>query len=127
MARASLACEPGCMSSPETQALVAAIAARIRSLRTRSDLSQEVVAEKAGLPVETISRAENARMVPSLGTLLALAGALGVGLADIVDPGRPLPPPVLTSDEHELLAAWRSAIPGGRRALLELLKELGGR
>ena len=118
------ACEPSGMSSPEIKELVAAIAARLRALRQRRSLTQEAVAEKAGLPVETISRAENARMMPTLATLAALSRALDVTLADLVDPGRPIPEPLLTPDEHGLVEAWRKASPRGQELVTGLLAEL---
>ena len=115
------------MSTPEIQDLVAAIAARIRTLRQRRSLTQEVVAENAGLPVETISRAENARMTPTLATLASLANAFGVELADLVDPDRPLPPPDLPPEELLLLETWRAASPRARELVAELLEELGSK
>ena len=115
------------MPTPEIKILIAAVAGRIRSLRLSRSLTQEALAEKAGLPVETISRAENARMMPTLATLAAVATALGVDLADLVDPSRALPPPALSPEEEAILALLRAATPRARELVAGLLEELRGR
>jgi len=114
------------MTEDKTQEVAAAIGARVRHLRQLHQLSQETLAERAGLTVVMISRAENARMVPSLGTLLALAKGLEVGLADLVDPGRPLPADGVDEHECELVLAWRKLPESGREHLLAFLKDTVG-
>lgn len=102
-------------------ALTASIAQRLRELRKRKGLSQEQLAERSTVPVESISKAENGRVMPTLFTLADLARGLGLGLADIVDPGRPLPPPDLTDEEAQILEAARRMPPEAQAALLTLL------
>lgn len=66
--------------APET-----AIGARIRAIRTGTGLTQAAVAERAGLVFETVSRIERGVISPTVGTLVGIARALGVGLPDLVD------------------------------------------
>ena len=110
--------------STESQETVVAIGLRVREMRKLRGWSQETLAEHAALPVEMVSRAENARVVPSLGTLQSLCSGLGVGLADLVDPGRPLPAEGLTVEESALLRTWRRLGPKSRRHLAGLLEDL---
>jgi transcriptional regulator with XRE-family HTH domain len=60
-------------------------AMRLRELRERRGLTQAELAQKSGLTQATVSRLEEGGQargrVPKLPTLLALAAALGVGLA----------------------------------------------
>jgi transcriptional regulator with XRE-family HTH domain len=98
------------------------LGARLREVRRQAGLTQDQVAERAGVPVETLSRAESGRLVPFLGTLTALARAYRVGLADLVDPGRPSPTP-LSDDELQLLRLYRQLAPRRRGALRVLLDD----
>lgn len=102
---------------------IQAIAKRVRAHRKAAGLTQELVAEKCGLQVETISRVESGRTTPSLETLLAMADALECGVADFVDPKRPVPTSPLTSDELEALRLWREMSARARRAWLSLARE----
>ena len=79
------------------------------------------MAASAGLQTETISRAENGHLCPSLPSLAAIATALGCGLADIVDADRPLPPPDLSPADTEMLGAWRRLSQRERGAVLALV------
>lgn len=54
-------------------------AERLRTLRNARGLTQEQLAELAGLNRVTIARYETAEHLPRYRTLVALAGALGVG------------------------------------------------
>ena len=51
---------------------------RIRELREAADLSQEALAAKAGIGRAALARIEKGQYSPRYGTLVALAGALGV-------------------------------------------------
>lgn len=51
-------------------------AARLRSKRAEADLSQEALAEKAGINKDTIVKYEGALRVPGSDTLVKLAEAL---------------------------------------------------
>jgi transcriptional regulator with XRE-family HTH domain len=52
----------------------------------RRDRPQEDLAHEAGISTSTLSRVERGLHQPSLPTLRKLAVALGVSLADLVDP-----------------------------------------
>ena len=61
-----------------------AIGDRIRDLRTERGLSQERLAELAGISRYSIYRAENATHATSVDHLIQIADALGVSLAALV-------------------------------------------
>jgi transcriptional regulator with XRE-family HTH domain len=58
--------------------LLATFAQNIRQIRTRKNISQQAVAEKAKVSVSYISMLERAQRSPQLETLEAIAKALGV-------------------------------------------------
>ncbi len=111
------------MPEDRTQEVTAAIGVRVRELRLLREWSQEKLAERAGITVEMVSRAENARMVPSLGTLLSLADGLGLGLPELLDPDCPRPTEGVNDQEYELLMAWRKLSSEGREHLLAFLQD----
>ncbi|MFI0150312.1 helix-turn-helix transcriptional regulator [Streptomyces lydicus] len=62
---------------------------RTRALRTELGLSQERLAEQAGVSRFSIYRAENATHATSIDHLLQIADALGVPLAALVSDSQP--------------------------------------
>ncbi|MBI2373125.1 MAG: helix-turn-helix transcriptional regulator [Deltaproteobacteria bacterium] len=54
------------------------LGARLRAARTAASLSQAELAERVGLSVESISRAERGAITPTIWSLLRVADALGV-------------------------------------------------
>jgi y4mF family transcriptional regulator len=56
----------------------------LRNARKQATLTQEKLAEKAGLSVVFISLLENGRRTASLDSMLAIAKALGVEIHDLV-------------------------------------------
>lgn len=81
----------------------------LRTLRRQKDLTQEQVAERAGIHPTFVSRIEGGRAMPSLDVLARLAGALGVSAADVLratlEPGRPpMGAEDLRAEIRELLA-----------------------
>lgn len=68
----------------------ARIGANLARLRLDRDLTQEELAEKAGLSRVTVGKAERGSILPRTGTLRALAEALGVRVADLVAVVQPL-------------------------------------
>jgi transcriptional regulator with XRE-family HTH domain len=58
--------------------LTQAVSQNLKTTRLRKKLSQEALAEKAGLSVSYISMLERGQRSPPLDTLESLAGALGV-------------------------------------------------
>jgi transcriptional regulator with XRE-family HTH domain len=64
----------------------AVVRARLRALRTERGLSQEEVAERAGMAASTLSRLESGARRLALDHLTPLAGALGVDVGDLLAP-----------------------------------------
>jgi transcriptional regulator with XRE-family HTH domain len=54
--------------------------ARIRALRRKAGLTLQALSDQAGISVGFLSQVERDKATPSLGTLAALAAALGVGI-----------------------------------------------
>lgn len=61
-----------------------AVGAHIRAARLHANLSQERLAENAGLDRQAINRIEQGHASPKLDSLLLIADALDVPLADLV-------------------------------------------
>jgi transcriptional regulator with XRE-family HTH domain len=61
---------------------VANLGRAVRALRRERDLSQEALAERAGLHPNQVGRLERGTNV-QVGTLLAVVDGLGVGLAEL--------------------------------------------
>jgi transcriptional regulator with XRE-family HTH domain len=62
------------------------VRARLRALRVERGLSQEEVAERAGMATSTLSRLESGARRLALDHLAPLAGALGVEVGDLLAP-----------------------------------------
>ena len=60
------------------------IARRVRALRTTQGLTLEVLADRSGLPMETLSRIERRRIAPSIRSLERVARGLGVPLTALL-------------------------------------------
>lgn len=69
------------LADPELRGLAQAV----RLLRLRKGLTQEQLAHRAGLTTASLARLEGARTNPGWKTLVALAAALEVGVADMAD------------------------------------------
>lgn len=85
--------------------LSAAVGARVRTARLRAGLSVGGLAQHAGIGKGSLSEIENGTRNPTLSTLYAVAGALGVPLATLlVEPGSQVASPGI---EARLLDARR--------------------
>jgi transcriptional regulator with XRE-family HTH domain len=62
------------------------ISARLVALRIERAMTQEQIAESCGVTKGYISKIENGRIVPPIGTLVRLAQALGAEVADFFKP-----------------------------------------
>jgi transcriptional regulator with XRE-family HTH domain len=62
------------------------VRARLKALRVERGLSQEQVAERAGMAASTLSRLESGARRLALDHLTPLAGALGVEVGDLLAP-----------------------------------------
>jgi len=67
------------------------VGARLKQLRQARRLTQEQLAERAGLSYKFIGEVERGRGNPTLTTLAAISDALGIQLVDLLalDPERP--------------------------------------
>jgi len=61
-----------------------AVGDRIRAVRLHANLTQETVALRAGIDRPSVVRIEQGQQSPTLDTLIRLADAIGVPLADLV-------------------------------------------
>jgi transcriptional regulator with XRE-family HTH domain len=61
-----------------------AVGDRIRAVRLEANLTQEAVALTAGIDRPSVVRIEQGQQSPTLDTLIRLADAIGVPLADLV-------------------------------------------
>src|SRR5690348_10951180 len=57
---------------------------RLRALRTKAGLTQTELSEKAGLRQTHVSQLERGAVEPRLGTIIALADALGIEPAQLL-------------------------------------------
>lgn len=62
------------------------IGGNVREARQQAGLTQQTLAERAGLALKTLSRIENGEDM-NLSTLAAIAAALDVTLGELVDQG----------------------------------------
>jgi transcriptional regulator with XRE-family HTH domain len=66
---------------------------RLKQLRTAADLTQQVLAWKAGLSISAVVQIESGKIPnPRMDTLQALARALGVSLDDLAGESESEPP-----------------------------------
>jgi transcriptional regulator with XRE-family HTH domain len=66
-----------------SDSLLATIRANLTRLRTAADISPESLSDAAGLSPSAVRLIETGYSKPALGTLEAVATALGVGLSDL--------------------------------------------
>jgi transcriptional regulator with XRE-family HTH domain len=64
---------------------MARVAIRLKSLRAQRKLTQQRLADKAGISRGYLARLETARQDPTLSTLEKLAQALGVKVSKLVE------------------------------------------
>lgn len=110
------------MAKRRDRDLLRTIGQRVREIRVSRGLSQEALAAAAEMQSETVSRIETAAVSADLTTLARVSAALGVALADVIDPGRPIVVDGLGTEELDLLAAMRGLSPAQRTALLAFLR-----
>jgi transcriptional regulator with XRE-family HTH domain len=98
-----------------TSALASAIGARLRHERQARHWTLDQLAEAAGVSRRMVVNVEQGAANPSVGTLLRISDALGVGLPALVEP--PQPKPVKVTRSGEGAALWTSET-GGRGVLV---------
>ena len=92
--------------------LPARLGARVKQLRQGRRMTQEQLAERAGLSYKFVGEVERGRANPTLTTLAALADALGVTLIDVlgIDGDRPRLSPRQASQVREALASLETLV-----------------
>jgi transcriptional regulator with XRE-family HTH domain len=98
-----------------TAALALAIGARVRQERQSRRWTLDQLAEAAGVSRRMVVNVEQGAANPSVGTLLRISDALGVGLPALVEP--PRPKPVKVTRHGDGAALWSSE-SGGRGVLV---------
>lgn len=102
---------------------------RLMSARRRKGISQEVLATKTSLSPQSVSNYENARSVPSLGSLLKIAQALDAPVSQLLDKLDDRRMPLRTARYEDeaalmrLLSGLTEAQIGTVRALVETLNK----
>jgi len=69
---------------PFMEAATALVGDKVRGLRKGRGWSQQELADRAGISMQTVSNLETGRHVPGMATLSKIAGALGVSLPDLL-------------------------------------------
>src|SRR5215211_3925069 len=100
---------------PSTASLASAIGGRVRQERQSRRWTLDQLAEAAGVSRRMVVNVEQGAANPSVGTLLRLSDALGVGLPALVEP--PAPKAVRVIRQGEGAALWSSEA-GGRGVLV---------
>jgi transcriptional regulator with XRE-family HTH domain len=98
-----------------TSALASAIGVRVRQERQSRQWTLDRLAEAAGVSRRMVVNVEQGAANPSVGTLLRIGDALGVGLPTLVEP--PQQKAVKVTRHHEGAALWSSE-SGGRGVLV---------
>lgn len=99
----------------DTAALAAVIGDRVRRERSSRRWTLDRLAEAAGVSRRMVVNVEQGAANPSVGTLLRISDALGVGLPSLVEP--PEPAPVRVTRRGDGAALWHGAA-GGRGVLV---------
>src|SRR5579859_5042380 len=94
-----------------TAALALAIGVRVRQERQSRRWTLDQLAEAAGVSRRMVVNVEQGAANPSVGTLLRISDALGIGLPSLVEP--PHPKPVKVTRHGEGAVLWRGEF-GGR-------------
>jgi transcriptional regulator with XRE-family HTH domain len=120
---AAVAADP---ASPGVDDLVRAVAANVRSLRLEAGLTLAELAEEAGLGKSTLAQLESGKANPSVETLWAIAAALKVSFARVVEERRPALQVIRTTDvpamRSEETPGWAGRLIAGtpRRGTFDL-------
>jgi transcriptional regulator with XRE-family HTH domain len=99
----------------EAAALASAIGARVRQERQSRRWTLDQLAEAAGVSRRMVVSVEQGAVNPSVGTLLRISDALGVGLPALVEP--PAPRRIKVTRRGEGAVLWHSD-SGGRGVLV---------
>ena len=90
-------------SAPDVRAEVD-VGERLRDIRRLRRATLKTIADRAGVSESFLSQVERGRASASIASLRRIAGALGVSVADLFEPGGPPKPRVLRRDDRPSLA-----------------------
>jgi transcriptional regulator with XRE-family HTH domain len=90
-------------SAPDAVAEVD-VGERLRDIRRLRRATLRTIADRAGVSESFLSQVERGRASASIASLQRIAGALGVAVADLFEPGGPPTPRVVRRDERPTLA-----------------------
>ena len=98
--------------TPPVTDLRGRVGARVKQLRHARRLTQEQLAERAGLSYKFVGEVERGRGNPTLTTLAAISDALGVELVDLLAlaPDRPKLTPRQVSQVRDALASLETLV-----------------
>ena len=91
------------------------VGAKIKGIREAKNLTVEEVAERSGLSVEQITSIETNQNLPSLGSLIKVARALGVRLGTFLDDNDELGPAVCRAEDRVSSISFSSNATGARK------------
>lgn len=107
------------VSTPTWEPIVDAIGPKVRAARSRLGLSLQQLAARADVSAAAVHKVERGDMVPTITTLLKLAGALGQPVSAFVDDSGLEPPTAVHVKAKERLPAPRDWAPGARGVRVE--------
>jgi transcriptional regulator with XRE-family HTH domain len=99
---------------PRVQQMLRRLGARVKLLRRERRLTQEELAERAGLTSKFVGEVERAESNPSAASLARMAGALSVSMGDLfeADPDIVPVPAATIVDLHEKFQALGAVLSG---------------
>lgn len=95
-----------------TETVARSIGVRVRADRQRLGWTLDQLAHRSGVSRRMLVNVEQGSANPSIATLLRLAGALGIGLPDLVDTTGPAGDPVSVHRAADVRPVWSSAAGG---------------
>lgn len=107
--------------------IVDAIGPKIRDARAALGLSLQQLAARSGVSAAAIHKVERSDMVPTITTLLKLAGALGRPIGHFVDDGAPVAPAAVHVKAGQRPPAPGDWAPTARGVLAEVVASPGER
>lgn len=102
-----------------------ALGRRIHDARKRAKLTQEELAESAGIATETLSRLEKGRVGVSLDALILISERLAITLSQLFDWQVELPNAPNDIRERELMAIWRELDTDVKDLMVRIARDLG--
>lgn len=99
------------------------LGSRVRALREQRELTQQELAHRAGLAIQTVSRVERGRIGLSVGRLADICRALAITLSDFFA-GVDLEPEELPPETRRVVATMQTMTPTGRRAVLRTVEAI---